>query len=106
MIPKTSLHRRTAHIADPVHLKKSGKIIISTCGLHKTNKWATTRKILHKIWGIFYLPFSFNVRKSKNLETSISVLFFFFFCFLTREISSEIQIQNQKLEIEEFLEAF
>jgi hypothetical protein len=46
----------------------------------------------------------FKVRKSKNLETSIGVLFFFF-CFLTREISSESQIKNNFFEIEEFLEA-
>jgi hypothetical protein len=43
----------------------------------------------------------FNVRKSKNLETSSNVLF-----FLTREISSENQIKNQNFEIEEFFEAF
>ncbi len=58
-----------------------------------TNKWQQRAKICTKFGGIFFffcVPF-FDVRKSKNLETSSSVLFFFF-CFLTREISSETKV--------------
>ncbi len=71
-----------------------------------TNKWATTRKILHKIWGVFYLPFSFNVRKSKNLETSISVLFFFFLVSWLAKFRQKSRFKIKNLKLKSFWRPF